>query len=76
MPRPRKPFHAVRFDGAIYDTGSKIGFLLANVAYGLERDELAPALKAGIAQARLGRRTAARSASGGGARRICTSSTV
>ena len=44
-----KPFHAVRFDGTIYDTGSKIGFLLANVAYALERDDLAPALKAGIA---------------------------
>jgi UTP--glucose-1-phosphate uridylyltransferase len=43
-----KPFHAVRFDGTIYDTGTKIGFLLANVAYGLERPELAPALKAGI----------------------------
>jgi UTP--glucose-1-phosphate uridylyltransferase len=33
-------FHAVRFDGAIYDCGSKMGFLLANVAYALDRDEL------------------------------------
>ena len=41
---------AVRFDGTIYDTGPKIGFLLANVAYGLGRDDLAPALKAGIAK--------------------------
>jgi UTP--glucose-1-phosphate uridylyltransferase len=39
-------FHAVRFDGDIYDCGSKIGFLLANVAYALARDELAPTLKA------------------------------
>jgi len=45
-----KPFHAVRFDGTIYDTGTKIGFLLANVAYGLERSDLAPALKAGISK--------------------------
>jgi UTP--glucose-1-phosphate uridylyltransferase len=43
-----QPFHAVRFDGNIYDCGSKIGFLAANVAYGLERPELAPALKAEI----------------------------
>ena len=33
-----QPFFAVRFDGAIYDCGAKIGFLLANVAYGLARD--------------------------------------
>lgn len=42
------PFHAVRFDGAIYDCGSKIGFLLANVAYGLERDDLAAELRRAI----------------------------
>lgn len=50
MQQAGKPFHAVRFDGTIYDTGTKIGFLLANVAYGLERPDLAPALKAGIAK--------------------------
>ena len=43
-----QPFFANRFDGEIYDTGSKIGFLLANVAYALERNDLAPALKDGI----------------------------
>ncbi len=43
-----RPFHAVRFDGAIYDCGSKIGFLAANVAYALARDDLGPALKAEI----------------------------
>jgi UTP--glucose-1-phosphate uridylyltransferase len=42
------PFHAVRFDGAIYDCGSKIGFLLANVAYGLERADLGPELRRAI----------------------------
>jgi UTP--glucose-1-phosphate uridylyltransferase len=40
-----QPFYAVRFDGTIYDCGSKIGFLAANVAYALARDDLAPALK-------------------------------
>lgn len=37
----KQPFHGVRFDGKIYDCGSKIGFLAANVAYALERPELA-----------------------------------
>jgi UTP--glucose-1-phosphate uridylyltransferase len=40
-----QPFHATRFDGEIYDCGSKIGFLLANVAYALERDDLAGPLR-------------------------------
>jgi UTP--glucose-1-phosphate uridylyltransferase len=44
----KQPFHAVRFDGEIYDCGSKIGFLLANVVYALERGDLGPALKAEI----------------------------
>jgi UTP--glucose-1-phosphate uridylyltransferase len=39
-------FFAVRFDGELHDCGSKIGFLTANVAYALARDDLAPALKA------------------------------
>jgi UTP--glucose-1-phosphate uridylyltransferase len=39
-------FYAVRFDGTIYDCGSKIGFLAANVAYALARADLALALKA------------------------------
>jgi UTP--glucose-1-phosphate uridylyltransferase len=37
----KQPFHAVRFDGTIYDCGSKLGFLTANVALALERDDLA-----------------------------------
>jgi UTP--glucose-1-phosphate uridylyltransferase len=45
-----QPFFAVRFDGTIYDCGAKIGFLLANVAYGLAREELAPALRAELAK--------------------------
>jgi len=43
-------FHAVRFDGAIYDCGSKIGFLMANVAYALERPDLAPLLRPALKQ--------------------------
>ena len=38
----RESFHAVRFDGQVHDTGSKIGFLTANVAYALKRPDIAP----------------------------------
>jgi UTP--glucose-1-phosphate uridylyltransferase len=44
----KQPFHAVRFDGTIYDCGSKLGFLMANIAYALEREDLGPALRAEI----------------------------
>jgi UTP--glucose-1-phosphate uridylyltransferase len=41
-------FHGVRFDGRTYDTGSKIGFLTANVAFALDRPELATAFRAEV----------------------------
>ncbi|MBI3274383.1 MAG: UTP--glucose-1-phosphate uridylyltransferase GalU [Methylocystis sp.] len=41
-----QPFHGVRFDGKTYDTGSKLGFLAANVAFGLARPDLADGLRA------------------------------
>jgi UTP--glucose-1-phosphate uridylyltransferase len=41
----REKFFAVRFDGDIYDTGSKIGFLAANLAYALDRGDLGPQLR-------------------------------
>ncbi len=34
------PFHAVRFEGEHFDCGSKIGFIQANIAYALARDDL------------------------------------
>ncbi len=33
-------FFGMKYEGKTYDTGSKIGFLMANVAYALEREEL------------------------------------
>ncbi|MDX6806669.1 UTP--glucose-1-phosphate uridylyltransferase GalU [Terrihabitans rhizophilus] len=41
-------FFGYRFDGRIFDTGSKIGFLTANLAYGLEREDLAADLMAEV----------------------------
>ena len=34
------PFHAVVYNGQRYDCGNKLGFLEANVALALERDDL------------------------------------
>ncbi len=36
----RMPFHGLRFEGKRFDCGSKAGFLEANVAYALQRDDL------------------------------------
>jgi UTP--glucose-1-phosphate uridylyltransferase len=36
----QQPFFGMKYQGKTYDTGSKIGFLMANVAYALEREEL------------------------------------
>ncbi|MBM6583332.1 UTP--glucose-1-phosphate uridylyltransferase [Microvirga sp. BT689] len=35
-----QPFFGMKYQGRTYDTGSKIGFLMANVAYALEREDL------------------------------------
>ena len=36
-----QPFHAVKYQGRSFDCGSRVGFLAANVAYALDRKELA-----------------------------------
>ena len=42
----RQFFHGVRFDGRSYDCGSKLGFLNANIAFALMREDLGPQLRA------------------------------
>ena len=44
----QQPFFGLKYEGLTYDCGSKLGFLAANVAYGLAREDLAPALRAEI----------------------------
>jgi UTP--glucose-1-phosphate uridylyltransferase len=41
-----QPFYGLKFEGRSFDCGSKIGFLTANVAYALERPDLAPEFRA------------------------------
>jgi UTP--glucose-1-phosphate uridylyltransferase len=41
----RQAFYGLEFDGRSFDCGSKVGFLAANVAYALERPDIAPAMR-------------------------------
>ena len=41
-----QPFHAVTFDGARYDCGSKAGYIQANLAVALERSDMANEVRA------------------------------
>jgi UTP--glucose-1-phosphate uridylyltransferase len=41
----RQPGYGFQFEGRTFDCGSKIGFLAANVAYALARDDIAPAFR-------------------------------
>ncbi|HXF86819.1 MAG TPA: UTP--glucose-1-phosphate uridylyltransferase GalU [Xanthobacteraceae bacterium] len=45
-----QPFYGLKFEGRSFDCGSKIGFLAANVAYALARDDIAPAFRKEIKQ--------------------------
>ncbi|HKR25094.1 MAG TPA: UTP--glucose-1-phosphate uridylyltransferase [Allosphingosinicella sp.] len=47
----RQPFHALTFDGDRHDCGDKTGWLIANLALGLARDDVAPALRDWLAEA-------------------------
>jgi UTP--glucose-1-phosphate uridylyltransferase len=37
-----QPVHAYRFDGERYDCGSAVGFVIANLATAMEREDVAP----------------------------------
>jgi UTP--glucose-1-phosphate uridylyltransferase len=43
-----QPFYGLKFEGRSFDCGSKIGFLAANIAYGLAREDIAPEFRAEI----------------------------
>ena len=45
----RQPFHALNVDSRRFDCGDKAGFVSANVAIALERDDVAPSVRAYIA---------------------------
>jgi UTP--glucose-1-phosphate uridylyltransferase len=47
----RQPFHGLRFAGTRYDCGDKAGWLEANLAFALAREDMAPAVEAALARA-------------------------
>jgi UTP--glucose-1-phosphate uridylyltransferase len=42
------PFHGLRFEGTRFDCGDKVGFLHANLAFALERDDMRDGVRAVI----------------------------
>jgi UTP--glucose-1-phosphate uridylyltransferase len=45
----QQPFHGFRFKGDRHDCGEKVGFVIANLALSLRREDIAPAVRAYIA---------------------------
>jgi UTP--glucose-1-phosphate uridylyltransferase len=45
-----QPFHGVTFEGERHDCGDKTGFVIANIALALRRDDVAPAVRAFLAE--------------------------
>jgi len=41
-----QPYYGLKFEGVSHDCGSKLGFLIANVAYGLARDDVSTEFRA------------------------------
>ena len=46
----RQPFHGLAFEGRRFDCGDKLGFLEANLAFALERDDLGPGTREMLAR--------------------------
>jgi UTP--glucose-1-phosphate uridylyltransferase len=46
----KQPFHAYKFGGRRFDCGDKAGFITANIALALDRADIAPAVKAWMAE--------------------------
>jgi UTP--glucose-1-phosphate uridylyltransferase len=47
----KQPFHATTVDAARYDCGDKAGYVIANMALALEREDIGPAIREFIARA-------------------------
>ncbi len=41
----RQPFHGLKYVGTTYDCGDKVGYLSANVAFALDRPDIAPGFR-------------------------------
>lgn len=50
----RQPFTGVKYEGKVFDCGSKLGFLTANVVFALDRDDIRPGFIKELRQLDLG----------------------
>jgi UTP--glucose-1-phosphate uridylyltransferase len=50
----RQPFTGVKYEGKVFDCGSKIGFLTANVVFALDRPDIAEAFMREIRELAMG----------------------
>jgi len=41
----KQPFHALKVDAVRYDCGDRTGFVIANLAVGLDREDVGPKLR-------------------------------
>jgi UTP--glucose-1-phosphate uridylyltransferase len=48
----KQPFHALKVDAVRHDCGDKVGFVMANLALGMERDDVAPKIREFLASLR------------------------
>jgi UTP--glucose-1-phosphate uridylyltransferase len=48
----KQPFHAFRFEGERHDCGNAAGFVIANIAMALGRDDVAPAVRSYVSSMR------------------------
>jgi UTP--glucose-1-phosphate uridylyltransferase len=46
------PFHGLRYEGRRFDCGDKIGFLEAQIAFALQRPDMAPSVRKFLANYR------------------------
>ena len=49
-----QPFHALKVKSVRYDCGDKIGFVIANLAMALQRDDVAPSVREYLSSVRYG----------------------
>lgn len=50
----RQPFTGVKYEGKVFDCGSKLGFLTANVVFALDRDDIRPGFVKALRELDLG----------------------
>lgn len=54
----RVPFHGLHFEGTRFDCGDKAGYIMANIAFALDRSDIAPSVAEYLGRLKLGAKVA------------------